>query len=61
MLSTIRSLPAYQNLLAEFHDRVRIPGLGFPFARCLYLLPCLLTEPTVLYLTDRSDRLRSIG
>ncbi|NPV76808.1 MAG: transcription-repair coupling factor [Anaerolineae bacterium] len=58
MLSTIRSLSAYQNLLAELRDRVRIPGLGLPRSARLPVLAALLADlnQPIFYITDRSDR-----
>lgn len=58
MLSLLRSLPEYQNLLAEITDGVRLPGLGLPRAARLPVLAALQMdlERPVLLITDRSDR-----
>ncbi|MCC6146086.1 MAG: transcription-repair coupling factor [Anaerolineaceae bacterium] len=58
MLSTLRLLAEYQNLLKDIQDGVRIPGLGLARSARLPILAGLQAdlERPILYITDRSDR-----
>lgn len=57
MLDSIRSLPAYQQILASLAARESLPGLGLPRAARLPVLAALqadLNLPVIL-ITDRTD------
>src|SRR5574342_1071740 len=64
ILSTIRSLPQYQQLLNQLKaGGQRLPGLGLPRAGRLPLLAALLSDlrrPPILLITDRSDHALSL-
>jgi transcription-repair coupling factor (superfamily II helicase) len=63
ILSTIRSLPQYQQLLSHVQTNGKgLPGLGLPRAARLPLLAALLDDlnQPVLLITDRSDHALSL-
>src|SRR5512134_3552883 len=63
ILSTIRSLPQYQQLLSKLQANGKgLPGLGLPRATRLPLLAALLEDlnQPVLLITDRSDHALSL-
>src|SRR5512134_3324216 len=63
ILSTIRSLPQYQQLLSKLQANGKgLPGLGLPRAARLPLLAALLEDlkQPILFITDRSDHALSL-
>ena len=57
ILSTIRSIHPYQQLLAQLKSGATVPGLGLPRATRLPVLAALLADlqQPILFITDRSD------
>ncbi len=58
MLDLLRSLTAYQQIVADIKDGVRLPGLGLPRAVRLPILAALHTDLNwpILFVTDRADK-----
>lgn len=62
ILSTIRSLPQYQQLLTQLKAGKQIAGLGLPRAARLPVLAALLEDigGPILFITDRADHALSL-
>ena len=62
IISSIRSLPQYQQLLKDIQSGKRLPGLGLPRAARLPILAALLEDlkQPILFITDRSDHALSL-
>jgi transcription-repair coupling factor (superfamily II helicase) len=62
ILSSIRSLPPYQHLLAQLKSGSQLPGLGLPRSVRLPVLAALLEDvrQPILFVTDRSDHALSL-